>query len=181
MLLLAGCLSNNPVENNLPSKTTEKKTSNTVPVTDTQKSTPPVQTAQLTYEEGNVTGVADGDTIKVSVSGVIHTVRYIGVDTPETKHPTIAVECFGPEADAFNRKTVLGKIVRMEKDVSDTDTYGRLLRYVYVENQMVNEVLVREGYATATTYPPDVKYQTRFEKAEDAAQTEEKGLWNACT
>lgn len=131
-------------------------------------------------EEGNVTYVTDGDTIKVNVSGTVFTVRYIGIDTPETKHPTQPVECYGPQADAFNRQLVLGKTVRLQKDVSQTDRYGRLLRYVYVENKMVNEVMVRQGYAVSMTYKPDIRYQERFKQAENQAKAENLGLWKAC-
>ncbi len=133
-----------------------------------------------TIEIGNVTYVTDGDTIKVNVSGIIQTVRYIGIDTPETKYPGRPVECFGPEADAYNRQLVLGKTVRLEKDQSNTDRYNRLLRYVYVGTDMVNEALVREGYATAVSYPPDTRYQDRFQQAETLAKAEDKGLWKAC-
>ena len=154
-LVLAGCLTTPPAPTPSPAALTE---------------------AQM----GNVTYVTDGDTIKVNVSGTIYTVRYIGIDTPETKQPGKPVECFGPQADAFNRMKVLGKTVRLEKDTSETDRYGRLLRYVYVGNDMVNEVLVREGYAIAKAYPPDTRNQIRFEQAETQAKAENKGLWNAC-
>jgi len=131
-------------------------------------------------ETGNVTYVTDGDTIKVNVSGTVYTIRYIGIDTPETKYPGRPIECFGPEADAYNRERVLGKTVRLEKDTSETDRYSRLLRYVYVGSEMINEVLVRQGYATAVSYPPDTRYQDRFKLAETQAKTENKGLWKAC-
>ncbi len=76
-------------------------------------------------------------------------VRYIGMDTPES---TSQVECYGAEATARNRQLVEGMIVELEKDVSETDQFGRLLRYVYVNGVMVNELLVLEGYAQVATF-----------------------------
>jgi micrococcal nuclease len=124
-----------------------------------------------------VLGVVDGDTIDVDVDGVRTRVRYIGINTPETVHPTRGTECFGKEASARNQSLVSGQFVRLEKDVSESDKYGRLLRYVYVDDVLVNEVLVAEGYANVSTYPPDVRYTERFRAAEAAARAAGKGLW----
>jgi micrococcal nuclease len=112
--------------------------------------------------DAQVVRVVDGDTIIVNVEGQEYRVRYIGIDTPETVHPTKPVEPFGKEASEMNKQLVEGKIVRLEKDISETDRYGRLLRYVYVDDIFVNAELVRLGYAQVTTYPPDVKYQDIF-------------------
>jgi micrococcal nuclease len=122
--------------------------------------------------------VVDGDTIKVSISGTVYTVRYIGMDTPETVHPSKPVEFMGPEASAANRGLVSGQTVYLEKDVSETDRYGRLLRYVWLANGiLVNEELCRLGFAQVSTYPPDVKYQDRFLAAVREAREAERGLW----
>lgn len=121
-----------------------------------------------------VTRVVDGDTVKLE-SG--ETLRYIGIDTPETVDPRRAVGCFGKEASAKNKELVEGKEVRLIKDVSETDKYKRLLRYVYVDDLFVNEYLVREGYAKASSYPPDVKYADRFREAEREAREKKRGLW----
>ena len=86
--------------------------------------------------------VIDGDTIKVDIDRRLYDVRYIGVDTPETKHPTKGVQPYGPEASERNRQLVEGRTVQLERDVSETDRYGRLLRYVYVDKVMVNAVLI---------------------------------------
>jgi micrococcal nuclease len=112
--------------------------------------------------EAQVTRVVDGDTIHVLIDGAEYRLRYIGIDTPETKHPTLGVEPFGPEASQANSELVEGKTVWLEKDVSETDRYGRLLRYVYVDDLMVNEELLRRGLARVATFPPDVKYVDRF-------------------
>lgn len=126
-----------------------------------------------------VTTVIDGDTIEVDYFGTLRRVRYIGVDTPETVHPSRPVECFGREAAARNRELVADQWVRLERDISDTDKYGRLLRYVYVDNVMVNETLVADGFANVSTYPPDVRHVEEFRSAEATARTERRGLWGA--
>lgn len=86
-------------------------------------------------------------------------------------------ECYAEEAKKKNRELVEGKEVRLEKDVSETDRYKRLLRYLWIGDTMINELLVREGYASSSTYPPDVKYQERFREAERLAREEQRGLW----
>lgn len=129
-----------------------------------------------------VTRVVDGDTIELS-SG--QKLRYIGIDTPETVDPRRPVGCFGKEASNENKKLVEGKEVILEKDVSDKDKFGRLLRYVYLplpEGNLlfVNDYLVREGFAKVLTYPPDVKFNTQFLQAQTEARTQNRGLWAAC-
>lgn len=126
-----------------------------------------------------IVNVVDGDTVKLEGGEVV---RYIGIDAPETVHPSKPVQCFGKEAGEKNRELVEGKEVRLVKDVSETDKYGRLLRYVYAGDVFVNDYLVRNGYAKASSYPPDVKYQDQFRQAEEEARNNKRGLWadNAC-
>jgi endonuclease YncB( thermonuclease family) len=128
----------------------------------------------------NVSRVIDGDTIEVSIDGDLHKIRYIGIDTPETVDPQKLIECFGKEASDKNRSLVEGKTVRLEKDVSETDQYGRLLRYVWIGDTMINAELVRLGYAQVSTYPPDVKYQDLFLRLQTEAGEAERGLWGKC-
>jgi micrococcal nuclease len=128
--------------------------------------------------------VVDGDTIEVSIDGRVYKVRYIGMDTPETVHPQKPVQWMGPEATAANRRLVEGRDLYLEKDVSETDKYGRLLRYVYVaaisgELIFVNVELVRQGYAQVSTYPPDVRYQDVLLAAQWEARAAGRGLWGA--
>lgn len=118
--------------------------------------------------------VIDGDTIKIEGD---KTVRYIGIDTPETVYPSKPVQCYGKEASNKNKELVEGKEVKLEKDVSETDKHGRLLRYIWLGDMLVNEYLAKEGYAQSSTYPPDVKYQNRFIEAQRQAREEKKGLW----
>lgn len=120
--------------------------------------------------------VVDGDTIEIEDGSKV---RYIGIDTPEmSQKKDKEDECFAKEATQKNKDLVEGKYVRLEKDVSETDRYGRLLRYVYVGEEMVNEILVRDGYASAVTFPPDVKFETLFRKVQAEARRETRGIWN---
>ena len=135
-------------------------------------------------EKALVTEVVDGDTVKIEGD---RTVRYIGVDTPETKHPKKQVECFGREASDANKALVEGKYIYLQRDVSETDRYQRLLRYIYLPNPQstgeaifVNEYLVEQGYAHLLTYPPDVKYDEVFRAAEKQAREANRGLWGKC-
>lgn len=128
-----------------------------------------------------VLSVTDGDTIRVDLDGVSVPVRYIGIDTPETQN---GVEWMGAEASAANAALVAGQQVVLEKDVSETDQYGRLLRYVWLDTAagwlMVNAELLRLGYAQVTTYPPDVKYADGlFLSAQAEARDLGLGLWGA--
>jgi len=119
--------------------------------------------------KAKVIKVIDGDTIKIEGDKVI---RYIGINAPETVHPSKPVQCYGKEASDKNRELVEGKEVKLEKDVSETDKYGRLLRYIWLDDMLVNEYLVREGYAQSSSYPPDIKYQDRFIEAQRQAREE---------
>ena len=118
-----------------------------------------------------VSQVIDGDTIVIS--GGQH-IRYIGIDAPEI-HPE--PEYYGVEAWQTRRQSGLRKILCMEKDVSNTDKYGRLLRYIYVDGTFVNAELVRQGYARARAYPPDTKYQDYLKGMEGEAKKASRGIW----
>ena len=115
--------------------------------------------------------VIDGDTIIIEGG---YRVRYIGIDAPEI-HPQL--EAFGMEAWQANRRLVEGKEVRLERDVSETDKYGRLLRYVWVDDVLVEAELVRQGLARAKAYPPDTKYQGYLERMETEAKLASRGIW----
>ena len=116
--------------------------------------------------------VVDGDTFHVSV-------RIIGVDTPETRHPRKPVGFFGKEAAAFLRKLIQGKTVRLVLGRDPVDRYGRLLSYVYLPNGVfVNALLVAEGYARASPYPPNLKFADLFRELEWKARAARKGIWS---
>ena len=122
-------------------------------------------------ETAKVTQVIDGDTITIEGN---YRIRYIGIDTPEV-HPK--VEEYGIEAWEANRRLVEGKEVRLERDATEKDKYGRLLRYVYVGDVFVNAELVRQRLAEAKSYPPDTKYQDYLEKLEAEARLAGRGMW----
>ena len=124
-----------------------------------------------------VTRVIDGDTIEINGS---QKVRYIGINTPEISFTDGEADCYGEEARRANEELVGGKKVWLEKDVSETDKYGRLLRYVWSGELMINEYLVSQGFANIATYPPDVKHQDRLLKAQKEAVLNKRGLWKAC-
>jgi len=130
-----------------------------------------------------VAEVIDGDTISVRVEGHTHTVRLLGIDTPETKDPRRPVQCYGPEAT--RRATELlppGTEVRLEPDVERRDRYDRVLAYVYrvPDGLFVNLELARGGYADVLTYPPNVSHTAELSAAVAEARREQRGLWQAC-
>lgn len=142
------------------------------------------------FVQARVVKVVDGDTISVSISGKVHKIRMVGVDTPETVHPKKPVQYYGKEASNYTKSQLTGKTVYLQKDVRDTDKYGRLLRYVWIQrpssnnpskneviSMMYNAQLVKNGYGHVYTYPPDVKYIPIFRELESLARKNNIGLW----
>lgn len=132
-------------------------------------------------ELATVRRVIDGDTVELAGGRLV---RYIGIDAPETRRREGEQwiddpEPFGREATEANRRLVEGKTVRLDYDVERLDPHDRLLAYVYVGEQMVNERLLAEGYAVPLTIPPNVKYAERFRDAATQARTARRGLWAA--
>jgi micrococcal nuclease len=123
--------------------------------------------------EDRVVRIVDGDTFQLASGGKV---RLVGVNTPEIHGK---VQPYGQEAADFTKSRLLGKNVRLYADVSDTDRYGRFLRFVFLEgdDRMFNETLVAEGYAQTMTIPPDVTYAKRFTAAQRAARERGAGLW----
>jgi micrococcal nuclease len=145
-------------------------------------------------EQATVTRVVDGDTIEVRITGrrdgpgageveigSVHRVRLIGIDTPESVDPRRPVECFGAEAAAAARALMEGRSVHLVKDVEETDGFDRLLRYVYLGAEMANARLVVNGYATAYTYPPNVRHAEMLVALQRDARGAARGLWAADT
>ncbi len=130
-------------------------------------------------ERYQVVKVVDGDTIKIDYKGEIKSVRLIGIDTPETKHPQKQVECFGKEAFQKMKDLVVDKKVKIEFDNTQNrvDKYGRLLLYIWVDDIFINNYMVSNGYAHEYTYNTPYKYQKEFREAQDNAKKEGKGLW----
>lgn len=127
-----------------------------------------------------VLDVIDGDTIKVSIGKKIEKVRFLLVDTPETRHPKKGIQPFGPEASDFTKKHIkIGDTVQLEKDVSERDKFGRLVAYVYVNGKMINEMLLEEGLArVAYVYVPNTRYVDKFKEIQDKARQSKLGIWS---
>jgi micrococcal nuclease len=145
--------------------------------------------AQETFK---VLRVVDGDTLKIDYMGKQESIRLIGIDTPESRVNSRAkresqrtgedmktILAMGKEAAQFVKTLVkAGDKVSIEFDVEKRDKYGRLLGYVYLSNgKMLNEEIVKLGYANLLTIPPNVKYQDRFERAYREARENSRGLW----
>lgn len=126
-----------------------------------------------------VTEVVDGDTYKINYEGKEQKVRLIGVDTPESVHPDKTKNTkYGKEASNYVKQLIENKYISLEFDVSQTDKYGRLLAYVYLEDgEMLNVKLVKEGYAQVATYPPNVKYVETFKSLQEEARKNKVGFW----
>lgn len=133
------------------------------------------------YDDGNcrVERVTDGDTIRVSCLDA--PVRLLLVDAPEVARGGRPGECFGDESREFLRRLLSrGSTVELEAGVRDTDPFGRYLRYVHAGGELVNERLVREGYAVRYRAAEDTRHRDRIAAAEDEARAAGRGLWAAC-
>jgi endonuclease YncB( thermonuclease family) len=141
-----------------------------------QPTAPPLtQTPSPERTPARIVEVIDGDTIKVNIAGSVCIVRYIGVDAPEITWP---MEWMGPEAAEANRRLVEDETVYLEKDISETDQYGWLLRYVFLEDgTFVNARLLQLGYAKVSIDHPDVRYRELLLQTEREARELKRGLW----
>jgi endonuclease YncB( thermonuclease family) len=132
---------------------------------------------------GRVVRVVDGDTVRVRIDGDEETVRYIGVDTPETKKPNTPVQCFGPEASDFTKHALPeGTDILVVRDIEGRDDYGRLLGYVYraADGMFVNLELASDGFARPLTIAPNDAHAAEIVAAARAAEAADVGLWGAC-
>lgn len=136
--------------------------------------------------EAKVTKIVDGDTIWVDINGDEEKVRFIGVNCPEY---TTKIEPYGKEATEYTTNELLGKTIYLQKDVSETDDYNRLLRYIWLEKvdnineenirqYLFNAKLVLNGYAQSNYYKPDISLQNYLEKFENEAKENHLGMWN---
>lgn len=146
--------------------------------------TPVKEASDSPYERATVKSVVDGDTVVVLLNGEEKKVRFVGVDAPEMSTPN------GPMAKNFTEKYLTGKEIYLEKDVSETDKYDRLLRYIwlvdptnikiddaYVKTNMYNAIMIMNGMAASKRYNPDVKYQDLFDKLNVDAVLRKVGMW----
>ncbi len=131
-----------------------------------------------------VTDVIDGDTFIANIDGESITVRMLGIDTPETVDPRKPEQCYGKEASMQTKSLIGGKSVKLVLDIDreKSDKYGRLLSYVYGENNLfINEFLVREGFAREYTFGKVYDHQQAFRSAQKEAESTSKGLWGKCS
>ncbi|QST00403.1 thermonuclease family protein [Pontibacillus sp. ALD_SL1] len=130
-------------------------------------------------QTATVTRVIDGDTIEVAYNGKTEEVRLLLVDTPETKHPSLPVQPYGPEASEFTKETLSGKEVTLEFDGPKRDKYNRLLAYVWVDGANFNKMLLEEGLARyAYVYDPPYTYSESFIKAQTKAVNKNLNIWS---
>ena len=162
---------------------------------DLSRQAPPTRPAEPAgYAVAHVTRVVDGDTIEARVVRVVpgagageveagrtYDVRVIGIDTPETVKPGAPVECFGHEASAASTILMEDRQVLLVKDTEETDAYGRLLRYVYLADELVGARLVLNGYARALPYPPNVRHAAMLAALQRYARDRGIGMWSERT
>lgn len=169
--------------NNTSDNVTNTQNNNSNIDTNVENTSPNV--SKENFVEVKVKRIVDGDTIVVTLNNEDVKVRLIGINTPES---TTKIETFGKEASNYTKEKLTDTTVYLEKDVSQTDKYGRLLRYVWLEipnqitedeikKKMFNAILVLEGYAQVATYPPDVKYVDYLKNIQNIARDANLGLW----
>jgi micrococcal nuclease len=129
-----------------------------------------------------IVSVVDGDTIVLSVQNQTETVRLLGIDTPETVHPTRPIECFGPEASAFTKATLeKGSVVKLVRDVEPRDRYQRLLVYLFLtDGTLFNQLLIDRGLARTLSIEPNTAFASQFASHESSARNRRVGLWLYC-
>lgn len=135
-------------------------------------------------EKVKVSRVIDGDTVELTDG---RTVRYLNMDTPETKKPGTPVQCFGLEASSFNKKLVDGQEIEIKPDKENEDRYGRILRFIFLKGsnsqkieESLNAKMVNEGYARSMIIKPNTTYQNIFKDLEKEAKNKKLGIWGNC-
>ena len=152
--------------------------------TKTPPNDPSLYTEWDSKKKYQVIAAVDGDTIRIATVAGEEKVRLLGIDTPEVDPTRGGPECYGPEASKQTKKLVEGQYVTLEIDSSqgERDTYGRRLAYVRLDNgTLLNEILLKEGYAYEYTFNNPYLYQKEFKTAERSAQQNNLGVWQACT
>ncbi len=156
------------------------------PITETDLPVEELPSCAANFTKATVTKTVDGDTIHVEIEGKSYKVRMTGINCPEY---TKEIEPFGKESSEFTETQLLGKTVYLEVDVSNTDKYGRLLRYIWLQvpteiteqeisTKMFNAKLILNGYARTGYYPPDIKYNDYFKSLQKKAKNNKKGMWS---
>lgn len=136
-----------------------------------------IPSPNLVKEKAKVSFVYDGDTIELADK---RKVRYIGINTPEINWGKNNPQCFATQSAKINQEMVAGQEIEMAKDVSETDKYKRLLRYIWIDGIFMNDFLLRQGFARLDLIPPDTIYYQQFKEAQKEAQENKRGLWGEC-
>lgn len=180
VLILSGCSLTGGQQNKHSSTTTnESATNEAASDQQSKKAYAGTNKSDVKGIRAVVVRVVDGDTFVARMAnGKEERVRMILVDTPETKHPRLGVQPFGPEASSFTKSQLTGKTVTLEFDVQERDKYGRLLAYVWLNHQNYNKLLIEKGLARVAVFPPNTKYVDEFRAAQAVAQREKKGIWS---
>lgn len=139
--------------------------------------TPTQAAVESPVTRASVTGIVDGTTIEIIADGQVFTIGYLGIELPEAGPGDPLDAALAEEAAAFNRFLVGGKIVELERGAVDTDAFGRILRYVYVDGEMVNLTMLTNGYAAVAGFPLDFARRTDFMIAEENARAGQRGAW----
>ena len=136
----------------------------------------------LPSDAATIVSVIDGDTIVLEVQDQTETVRLLGVDTPETVHPSKPIECFGPEASAFTKATLVkGSTVKLLRDVEPRDRFQRLLVYLFLaDGTLFNQLLIDRGFARTLSIEPNTAFASQFATHESNAKNRRVGLWQYC-
>lgn len=136
----------------------------------------------LQSDVATIESVIDGDTIVLEVQNQTETVRLLGVDTPETVHPSKPIECFGPEASAFTKVTLVkGSTVKLLRDVEPRDRFQRLLVYLFLaDGTLFNQLLIDRGFARTLSIEPNTTFASQFATHESNARNRRVGLWQYC-
>lgn len=177
LLALSGCMmpaqSNNPAPDGRPSQSSLPDGTDNVP----EATSRPTRPDPSSLQTARVVDITDGDTIRVRLQDKVEKLRLIGVNSPELSHPTRGEEPYAQAAREYTRQKLSNQTVLLEFDVQQNDQYGRLLAYVWQDEEMLNMTLLKEGYAQMVTFPPNLKYVDFFRSAQREAIQTERGLW----
>ncbi|MDR6998321.1 thermonuclease family protein [Neobacillus niacini] len=177
IMMVSGCSTINSTNTN-PSQQQSSVTSDSKPENQS------IDSSQQTDKKllpATIIKNVDGDTVVIKLNSREEKVRMLCVDTPETHHPRLGVQPFGPEASAYTQKILtVGKKVQIETGIGNgRDKYGRLLAYIYVDGKMFNEMLLEKGLArVAYIYAPNTKYVDQFYAIQKEAQKKKIGIWS---
>ncbi|WP_221568696.1 thermonuclease family protein [Alkalihalobacillus sp. TS-13] len=186
IMILAGCGtvedSGQKVENDTDKQTEaadqEKPVSNQEEGASEDKKTSTKNNEKEKLPTAKVTRVVDGDTIEILFQGEEEDVRLLLIDTPETVHPNKPVEPFGPEASKFVKETLTGKEVGVKVGTEERDKYGRLLAYLYIDGETIQEKLLWKGLARTAYLYNDLTMLDQFHKVQETAIKKKIGVWS---